>query len=181
MAKRVKAVDPWQLLEVKKGVDPKTLRTAFQKSAFKHHPDAPGGCATKFMEVQKAYDAVRQAEEAVLKTERDGIDSSSSRMGGKVRLARGEKPRKRNPRINYLREKHVFNSKGNLELNDQAFEKLERMGLRKQVDEPLMIEVQNRESIRVAIVAGAVFVLFFNYFSSLVPERDPKTLKREAR
>ena len=119
--------DPWQLLGVEKGVGPKELKSAFQRAAKRHHPDAQGGSAEMFMAVQRAHESVKQLEASVFSAERRGMDSSSSRMGDKVRLRSSSVvKRARNPRLHILKEKHEIDGKGNVQLNAESYEKVSR-------------------------------------------------------
>ena len=93
-AARIAAVkDPWVVLNIKKGSDPKALKTAFQKAAMRHHPDA-GGCTTEFMEVQKAYKTVQQLEHIARRSTSGDVSDSSSARAGKIASLKYKSPRK---------------------------------------------------------------------------------------
>eukprot|EP01060_Flectonema_neradi_P035436 TRINITY_DN651_c10_g1_i1.p1 TRINITY_DN651_c10_g1~~TRINITY_DN651_c10_g1_i1.p1 ORF type:complete len:180 (+),score=27.66 TRINITY_DN651_c10_g1_i1:78-617(+) len=87
-----KVKDPWKLLNIKQGSDPKALKVAFQKAAMKHHPDA-GGDTKSFMEVQKAYEAVQQLEHIARRSTTGDLNSASARQGKEASL-RYKSPRK---------------------------------------------------------------------------------------
>ena len=119
----VKKSDPWQLLGIKKGASPKEIKLAFQKKAMRVHPDAPGGCGDKFMALQKAHEAVKEAEATVARVEQ-GLSSSSVRQGARVDLERGEKKRPRNSRLAAYMQKHRYDSKGTVEMDDEGVLKM---------------------------------------------------------
>src|SRR6185436_1585878 len=54
--------DYYKILGVERAADDKAIKTAFRKLARKYHPDVSKGSATKFQEVNEAYDVLSDPE-----------------------------------------------------------------------------------------------------------------------
>eukprot|EP01063_Lacrimia_lanifica_P010811 TRINITY_DN17564_c0_g1_i1.p1 TRINITY_DN17564_c0_g1~~TRINITY_DN17564_c0_g1_i1.p1 ORF type:complete len:261 (+),score=86.81 TRINITY_DN17564_c0_g1_i1:98-880(+) len=116
-----RVADPWAMLGVKRGVGAKAAKTAFQKAAMKWHPDAPGGDAAKFMDVQVAYKQVLEAEHLVGRAEGEFGDSSSARQGSKI-ASQGRMTRRR-PRVSRLdpTQKWEVNAEGKVQHTSETY------------------------------------------------------------
>jgi len=58
-------VDYYELLEVERGADATTIKSAYRKLAMKYHPDKNGGCKeneAKFKAVSEAYDCLKDPQ-----------------------------------------------------------------------------------------------------------------------
>ncbi|WP_298670814.1 molecular chaperone DnaJ [uncultured Sphingomonas sp.] len=58
-------IDYYELLEVERGADSATIKSAYRKLAMKHHPDKNGGCKeneAKFKAVNEAYDCLKDPQ-----------------------------------------------------------------------------------------------------------------------
>lgn len=73
----------YELLEVDKEADQRTIKKAFRKKAMKHHPDK-GGDPEKFKEISKAYETLSDPEKRELYNEygEEGVQNGGGGMGG---------------------------------------------------------------------------------------------------
>src|SRR3569623_2035441 len=58
-------IDYYELLEVERGADDATIKSAYRKLAMKYHPDKNGGCKeneAKFKAVNAAYDCLKDPQ-----------------------------------------------------------------------------------------------------------------------
>ena len=58
-------IDYYELLEVERGADATTIKSAYRKLAMKYHPDKNGGCKdneAKFKAVSEAYDCLKDPQ-----------------------------------------------------------------------------------------------------------------------
>ena len=76
--------DYYELLEVERGADEKTLKSAFRRLAMQYHPDRNPGdaeCEARFKAINEAYDCLKDPQKRAA-YDRFGHDAFRQGMGG---------------------------------------------------------------------------------------------------
>ena len=80
-------IDYYELLEVERNADDKTLKSAYRKLAMQYHPDKNPGCGdseARFKAINEAYDCLKDPQKRAVydRYGREGLNGGPGGGGG---------------------------------------------------------------------------------------------------